>query len=219
VTANTLQRVYAWGKGRARALSPIQDIIADSIDAVLPDQRIRELRAVRNAYATAVPDTVTITSDERDWMRGDTIIAQFDTASAIAGADSSRTPPVRAILARIGARAYYHVSNSANRARPGVNYVVGRTIDIAFENRAVHTVTVQERAGGVYLEPVQDSAATAPASPAGGSLGTQGNTPATQNTAPGTAPSTAPSPAPGTAATKAIDRPRTAPLSKTKRAP
>jgi len=159
VTGNTLQRAMAWGKTRARALSPTQDILADSIDAILPNQRVQELRAVRKAYATAVPDTETITTKDRDWMRGDTIIARFDT---VVHGDTSRTPPVKAILARTNARAYYHIANDDNKQKPGVNYVVGRMIDIAFANHAVQTVTVTDKAGGVYLEPVSDSAAVVP---------------------------------------------------------
>lgn len=159
VTGNVLQRAMAWGKTGARALSPTQDITADSIDAVLPNQRIRVLHAVRKAYATTVPDTAKITVPEadRDWMRGDTIIAHFDT---LVKGDTSHSPPIKAIASRINAKAYYHIANDDDKTKPGINYVVGRNIDIAFQDRAVQTVTVTDSAGGVYLEPVTDSTKT-----------------------------------------------------------
>lgn len=162
VTANTLQQVMAWGKSRARALSPTQEITADSIDAILPNQQVREIRAVRGAYATTTPDTakIQIASSERDWMRGDTIIALFDT---VVKGDTSHAPPIRAIQSRIKAKAYYHIANDDDKTKPGINYVVGRTIDVAFKDHAVQTVTVADRAGGVYLEPATDSANVIPA--------------------------------------------------------
>jgi hypothetical protein len=80
VRDNQLQRVIAWGrKSRATALSPERRVLADSIDAVMPGQRLREVRAIGNAYANSVPDSTRIISTERDWMRGDTIIAEFDS--------------------------------------------------------------------------------------------------------------------------------------------
>ena len=74
-----LERVMAWGKGRARAISPEREITADSIDAIMPGQRLREVRAVRKAYANSVPDTAHFVSSERDWMRGELIVAEFDS--------------------------------------------------------------------------------------------------------------------------------------------
>ena len=45
VKDNQLQRVIAWGRtSRATALTPERRILADSIDALMPNQRIREVR-------------------------------------------------------------------------------------------------------------------------------------------------------------------------------
>jgi hypothetical protein len=163
VEGNTLNRAYAWGKTRARAISPEHDIIADSIEAILPNQRIEELHAVHNAYATSIPDTTAITTAERDWMRGDTIVALFDTTQntttpTTADTNATKTPPIKTLLARVNAKAYYHLKNSDGiKNKPSVNYVRGQEIDIAFENREVQTVTVQGQASGVYIEPQTDS--------------------------------------------------------------
>lgn len=157
VKNNALERAVAWGKTRAHALAPDRDILADSIDAILPDQRIREIRAVGSAYATSIPDTAVVHTTERDWIRGDTLIATFDS---LAKTDTGHTPPIRMMVSRTAARAMYHVKGSdPAKGRPGLNYVTGRAIDIAFVNRAVQTVTVTDKASGLFLEPY-DSATT-----------------------------------------------------------
>jgi len=193
VAGNQLQRAYAWGKTRARATSPDRDIIADSIDAVLPEQRLQQIRAVGTVYATSIPDTLTVHTRERDWIRGDTLIATFDTAATVrpgarpaagapsadvaAGAtsrapsraptqgtrtasatpaarDTAGRPVVKLVVARNRASALYHIKASNEKeTRPGVNYVRGRVIDIAFDSGAVSTVTVLDQAAGMYMEP------------------------------------------------------------------
>lgn len=170
VRNNALERAMAWGKTRAHALSPDRDIVADSIDAILPGQHVREIHAIGGAYVTSVPDTAVVHTAERDWIQGDTLVATFDS---VARADTAHTPPIKSIVARYGARAMYHVKgNDRARSRPGVNYVVGRIIDIAFQDRAVQTVTVTDRASGLFLEPVDSASAARSGSPIGSPTGT-----------------------------------------------
>ncbi|MGI8617520.1 MAG: hypothetical protein ACR2L6_00320 [Gemmatimonadaceae bacterium] len=85
-----LQQAYAWGPGRARATSPDRDITADSIYVSTPNQRLREMRAVGDAFANSIADTATVTSNERDWISGDTIVARFDSAAT---GDTTRAVP------------------------------------------------------------------------------------------------------------------------------
>jgi hypothetical protein len=152
VQNNQLQRAIAWGKGRARALSPEREITADSIDAIMPGQRVREVRALRNAYAESNPDSGVV-SKQRDWMRGDTIIARFDT---LVGKDTANRPRIREIVAEGNARSLYQMKNSKGPpTQPTVNYARGRIIDIIFEDRAVSTVTVTDQATGVLIEPAE----------------------------------------------------------------
>jgi hypothetical protein len=160
VQNNQLQRAIAWGKTRARAVSPDREIIADSIDAIMPGQRVREVRALRNAYAESNPDSG-IVSKQRDWMRGDTIVAHFD--SLLAG-DTSSKPKIREIVAEGNARSFYQMKNSKGPAtEPSINYVRGRIIDILFEDRRVATVTVTDQATGVLIEPAAASTGPTPA--------------------------------------------------------
>jgi hypothetical protein len=163
VQNNQLQRAIAWGKTRAHAVSPDREIIADSIDAIMPGQRVREVRALRKAYAESNPDSGVV-STQRDWMSGDTIVARFDS---LAAADTSSKPKIREITAEGNARSFYQMKSSKGPANePTVNYVTGRIIDIIFEDRKVATVTVIDRATGVMVEPETASTAKPAANPA-----------------------------------------------------
>jgi hypothetical protein len=157
-----LNRAFAFGPSGARATTPERDIIADSLDILMPDQRIRELRAVGKAFAESDPDTIRVKSAERDWIRGDTLIARFDS---LAPADTTQ-PPVKELYAAGQASAYYQIpADSGDRSKPGINYVTGRVIRLTFKDREVDAVTVTDQASGVYLAPLSaDSAARRPPS-------------------------------------------------------
>ena len=163
VSDNQLQRVMAWGRtSRAVALSPDRRVVADSIDAQMPGQRLREVRAIGNAYANSVPDTLRIVSTERDWMRGNEVIAEFDSIPA---ADTTSRPQARRIVATGDASSFYQLSPSGvGRGAPNLNYVRGRVITVMFADGTVSRVDVTDQASGVYLEPsvVEASAAAAP---------------------------------------------------------
>jgi hypothetical protein len=151
IANSKLNRAFAFGPSGARATTKDRDIIADSLDIVMPDQRIRELRAIGKAFAESDPDTVRVRTDERDWIRGDTLIARFDS---VATADTSQ-PPIRDLFAAGEASAYYQMpADSVDRSRPGINYVTGRVIRLTFKDREVETVTVTDQASGVYLTPL-----------------------------------------------------------------
>jgi hypothetical protein len=161
--SNELQRAIAWGKGRrARALSPDREIVADSIDAIMPGQRVREVRALRNAYAESNPDSGVV-SDKRDWLRGDTIVARFDTVGT---ADTASRSRIREIVAEGNARSFYQMKNSRGTpTQPSVNYARGRIIDIDFDEGKVSTVTVTDSATGVLVEPAAEAAVAKPVVP------------------------------------------------------
>lgn len=158
VQANQLQRAIAWGNKQAKAISPEREIAADSIDAIMPGQRVREVRAVGRALATSAPDSGFVSS-ERDWLSGDTIVARFD--SLVTG-DSVGRPQIREIVAAGSARSYYQMKNSSGpETQPTVNYVRGRIIEIDFVDRRVATVTVTDQATGILIEPTAAGATPA----------------------------------------------------------
>jgi hypothetical protein len=153
-----LDRVMAWGGKGARTVSPDREITADSIDAIMPGQRLREVRAVRNAYANSLPDTVHVISTDRDWIRGDVIVAEFDS---VAISDTASKPTPKRIVSTGNAVSYYQLAaDTRTRTIPNINYVKGKAITILFENREVRTVDVFEEATGVYIEPAREGTTT-----------------------------------------------------------
>ena len=173
VTENKLSRAYAWGPTRARAVSPTRTIIADSIDVQMPNQSVSEVHALGTAYAETQPDTTKIKTEERDWLRGDTIVAKFDSATArdsapartpatakdsAAARDTSSRPRIRELLANGNASSYYQIpSNKGPTEPPSVNYVRGRIITVSFDAEEVQSVVVEDQAAGVFLEPATDT--------------------------------------------------------------
>ena len=167
MTAKQLSRGYAWGPRRAVAESPGHRLIADSLDILMPNQRLSEVRAVRRAYAESAPDSTKLPpGTARDWLRGDTVFAYFDTTARAAG-DTAGGPRLRSLRARGNARAFYHLPPDDPRARQAaLNYVVGRMITVSLQSQGVQTVSVAGKASGAYLQPnagrrpAADSAAT-----------------------------------------------------------
>lgn len=156
-----ISRVMAWGPSRAHAKSPDRDIVADSIDAVMPGQVFKELRAIGRAFANSTADTAKIITKDHDWMAGDSIFAAFDT---LAKGDTSKKPNIKEINAIGSAKSFYHIANQNKvKDKPSVNYARGDKITVLFKNRAAEQVIVKNQAVGVYLEPagvVKDTTAT-----------------------------------------------------------
>lgn len=186
VDRNRAQAAYIWGQSRARAVSPDRDLIADSLAVRMPDQQLREVRAFREAVATTMPDTSDIRSGEKDWLKGDTILAFFDStahraapaapaappraaasppsvaaAAPAPAADSARKPQLRELQAIGKASAHYQVaSTGATPEKPGINYSRGDRISVVMDSSGVSRVHIDEHAVGVYLEPLPDSGST-----------------------------------------------------------
>jgi hypothetical protein len=188
---NKVQEAAVWGASRARAVSPDRDLVADSIWVRMPGQSLRELRAFREAVAQTVPDTATIRTGEKDWLRADTIVAWFDSTRAMAAGDSAAprsaglprpdsatrrraaddTATVRlvALEGRGRASARTQVAGEGSTPeKPGINYARGRTIRLVMDSTSeVDRVEVDDDAVGVYLEPIPDAPPVGtPSSPA-----------------------------------------------------
>lgn len=149
VEDNKLQRAYAFGPGRATAITRERRIVAESLDVRMPNQRIRELRAERQAYAENDPDTTKIKTQERDWLRGESIHARFDSVAK----DTSTQPRIIDLVADKNASSFYQIpSENGDPTRPGVNYVRGGRITVDFKEQDVNTVTVTDSVSGLFLE-------------------------------------------------------------------
>jgi hypothetical protein len=155
-TTQKLERAMAFGKGRAKATTASQTLLADSIDVRMPEQRVREVRAVGMAEATGAPDTLKIKSEDRDVLRGDTVIAWFDSTSA--PGDTTQRARIQAIRAAGNASSLFQIASKQGPTAPAaLNYVRGQVIRLAFDSGQVRDVTVDSAASGLYLEPVVDS--------------------------------------------------------------
>lgn len=155
VNQQKLQQAFAFGR-RAHATTPERDIFADSLHVIMPNQKIREFFAVGQAYAESDPDSTKIKSDERDWLRGDTIHAVFDSLPA---GDTTARPPIKSLVATSNASSYYQIppNDTSQHGRPAINYVRGRQIEVEFAKDEARVVKVIDQASGVYLEPANPS--------------------------------------------------------------
>ena len=168
VDQNKAQAAYIWGKSRARAVSPDRDLIADSLAVRMPNQRLHEVRAFRLAVANTLPDTANIRSGEKDWLKGDTIFAYFDTLPRprTVSADTATAKPQLRELQSIGhaSARYQMATQTSTPSRPGINYSRGDRITVTMDSTGVSRVQIDEHAVGLYLEPVRDSTLAPPES-------------------------------------------------------
>lgn len=145
-----IARIHAWGD-RARADASAQVIEADSLDVEMPGQELRTLHALGRAVALSLPDSARVVSEERDWIMGDTIVAQFELVADSVGA--TRTA-LREVVATGGARAYYQLPPpGGERGTPSLSYNRGRQITVQFDKGEMAGVRVSDQASGLYLEP------------------------------------------------------------------
>jgi hypothetical protein len=155
--ARKLERTLAWGKGtRPYAVSTAYAMRADSLALDSPGQLLNEVRGFGKAWLGGTIDSVT---KDRDWMRGDTVVAKF-TPSDSAGRK-------RAVLSRIEARAAaqsYHLERNAKApTRPSINYARGDAITVTMKHAAagaasgVERVDIRGKVDGIQLEAGGDS--------------------------------------------------------------
>jgi hypothetical protein len=192
VTDDLLPRAIVWGKSRAHATSPQQTNVADSIEVLMPAQRLREMHALRNAVAEGVPDTTKFRTTEKDRLTGDTIIAYFDTVPA---KDTAAKPRIKMLVAIGHATSYQHLATQDTSCHlPTINYVKGRQIIVHFDTVGVRNVEVKDStATGVYIEPDAHCGAKAPAAtPPAGQTPPGSKPPANAPAIPPTTPTTVP---------------------------
>ena len=133
VKNDLLDHAYAWGmKSRARArcrrartCSPIRST------CTCPDSKVRLVRALRKAFARGQAGHDALQASRsptrHDWLRGDTIIAHFDTRRARRTRRSRRTSNSSFALGPRDARCYHLAPSDTAERRPAINYVIART--------------------------------------------------------------------------------------------
>lgn len=160
VNQRKLEQTLAWGDSvRPAATSPSYAMKADSLALDTPAQKLREVRGFGKAWlgGTVYPPT-----KDRDWMRGDTIVARFATrdSAGVQRAALSR------IDARLGAQSYHIEPNQRLPTRPSINYARGDAITVTMKvggaaGGGVDRVDIRGQVDGVQLEAAGDSTAAA----------------------------------------------------------
>jgi hypothetical protein len=144
-------------------------LVADSIDAVVSDDRLEMVVAVGNAYGERTADSLTALLPQevgRDWLRGDTIIGYFAEApppesntadSAADGGAKERVVLERLVAIGEGGRAQslYRIREEG-KDRPGVNYLTANRITLFLQNGEVVSVEAEGPIRGYHLQPKED---------------------------------------------------------------
>jgi hypothetical protein len=155
-----LEQTLAWGDSiRPYATSPSYAMRADSLAIDTPAQQLREVRGFGKAWLGGTIDTRT---RQRDWMRGDTVVAQFVQRDSA----GTRRSALNRIVARKGAQSFHLDPSTRFPDRPSINYARGDVIVMTMKHGArtgVDRVDVRGQVDGIQLE-----ATTAP--PAADSL-------------------------------------------------
>jgi hypothetical protein len=131
---------------------------ADSLALDTPAQRLKEVRGFGAAWLGGTIDSA---SKQRDWMRGDTVVASFIQRDS---AGTTRSALNR-IVARKGAQSYHVDPNTKHPERPSINYARGDVIVMRMKHgvrTSVDRVDIRGQVDGIQLEaaepaPVADS--------------------------------------------------------------
>lgn len=151
-----VSEAWASGAGRSYAETSLQALEADSLEILMPGQILTRVNAVGRALAKGTPDTVRIADPEEDVLSGDTIIAEFDTATT--APDTSAKSIIRRVTAILNASALYQIPSSRDRScPPAINYSRGHKVVVDFDSGSIQNVTIDSAASGIYLEPTADS--------------------------------------------------------------
>ncbi len=151
-----VREAWASGAGRSYAQTTLQELEADSLEILMPGQILTRVNAVGRALAKGTPDTVRIADPEEDVLSGDTIVAEFDTATT--APDTAAKSIIRRVTAILNASALYQIPSSRGRScPPAINYSRGHKVVVDFDSGSIQDVTIDSAASGVYLEPTTDS--------------------------------------------------------------
>jgi hypothetical protein len=153
----------AWGDSlRAHARSPRREIRADSLALDSPGGALTEARAFGRAWLGGDVDSA---SAERDWLAGDTVVAQFETRDS---AGSSRAV-LTSIRAAGAARSLTIEAQETGPKQPTINYARGDAIVVTMKRDGtedVDQVRIRGSVDGVQIEPGSaDTTTTLPPTP------------------------------------------------------
>ena len=144
-----LEQTLAWGDStRPYASSPAYAMRADSLALDTPGQQLREVRGFGTAW---LGGTIDARTKQRDWMRGDTVVAQFVQRDSA----GTRRAALNRIVARKNAQSYHLDPSPRYPERPSINYARGDVIVMTMKHGArsgVDRVDVKGLVDGIQLE-------------------------------------------------------------------
>ena len=144
-----LERTLAWGDStRPHATSPAYAMRADSLALDTPGQQLKEVRGFGTAW---LGGTIDARTKQRDWMRGDTVVAQFVQRDSA----GTRRAALSRIVARKGAQSFHLDPSTRFPDRPSINYARGDVIVMTMKQgpvSGVDRVDVRGLIDGIQLE-------------------------------------------------------------------
>lgn len=149
IKSRKLEQTLAWGDStRPYATSPAYAMRADSLALDTPDQQLKEVRGFGKAW---LGGTIDARTKQRDWMRGDTVVAQFVQRDSA----GTRRAVLSRIVARKGAQSFHLDPDERHPERPSINYARGDVIIMTMkqgDRRGVDRVDIRGQVDGVQLE-------------------------------------------------------------------
>jgi hypothetical protein len=150
VNRREVELTLAWGDSlRAHAVSPKREIRSDSLALESPGGNLKQARAFGKAWLGGETDSA---SAERDWLAGDTVIAQFEPRDS---AGSTRTVLTQ-IEATGAARSLTVEPQETRPKQPTINYARGNAILVTLKgdgSEEVEQVRIRGQVDGVQIEP------------------------------------------------------------------
>lgn len=148
------------GEGEKQARSVSQDftVVADSIDAKSPGEKLENVTAIGTARGERTPDSLDLKLPEliqRDWVRGDTVQAFFETETGTGTAQRDSVVLKRLVAKGAPASSTYRMkerSADTGADETSVNYLTARSIDVLFVKGEVDRVKAEGDIKGVYLQ-------------------------------------------------------------------
>jgi hypothetical protein len=154
INQRKLEQTIAWGRStRPYATSPSYAMRADSLALDTPGQQLREVRGFGKAWLGGAVDSA---AKDRDWMRGDTLVARFEPRDS---AGTTRNALTR-IEAKTLAQSYHLETNARFPARPSINYARGDLIIVTMKQgpvSGVDRVDIKGKVDGIQLEASSDT--------------------------------------------------------------
>jgi hypothetical protein len=149
INRGEVEQTSAWGRViRPVALSSDYEVRGDSLAFDTPRRELREIRAFRDAWVGAKPDS----AGDRDWVAGDSVVASFIQRDSA----GTRRPALQRLEARGNGRALYRFQQ-AGQAKPSLSYtkasLIVVTMRLTNDSVQVDSVFARGNVEGAHLQP------------------------------------------------------------------